>query len=246
MIHVWFRNFLFFKKTFFVSIFWTVIEPLMYLGALGYGFGRYVPPIEGLSFLDFYFPGLLCSTAMMVSYFESTYPNYTKLTYQKTFSTIMLTPLTYKDILLGEILWGATKGIIGVFGVLLISSFFGLFSWSYLLILPILFLLCLVFSAFGMIMISLAKNYDTFIFSTSGLIIPLSLISGTYFSLKDIPEFFRWLAYLFPLSHATQTVRGILYRGFDGMYLVHILVLVIYLVGLTYLADKLFKKKLIS
>ena len=104
MIHVWFRNFLFFKKTFFVSIFWTVIEPLMYLGALGYGFGRYVPPIEGLSFLDFYFPGLLCSTAMMVSYFESTYPNYTKLTYQKTFSTIMLTPLTYKDILLGEIL----------------------------------------------------------------------------------------------------------------------------------------------
>jgi hypothetical protein len=58
---------LFFKKTFFVTLFWTVIEPLIYLGAFGFGFGRYVPPIEGLPFIDFYYPGLLCSTAMMVA-----------------------------------------------------------------------------------------------------------------------------------------------------------------------------------
>lgn len=247
MIQVWLRNFLFFRKTFLVSLFWTVFEPLMYLAAFGYGFGRYIPPIEGLSFLDFYFPGLLCSTAMMVSYFESTYPNYTKLTYQKTFATMLLTPLTHRQILLGEVLWAASKGVLGVIGVMVVSSIFGLFNLKLFFILPIVFTLSLVFAAFGLIIVSIARNYDSFIFSTSGFIIPLSLISGTYFSLKDMPQLIQWLAYLFPLSHAVQLVRHIMQNKFEIITVgTHSLVLVVYAIGLVYLADYLFRRKMIS
>ncbi len=247
MIQVWLRNFLFFRRTFLVSLFWTVFEPLMYLAAFGFGFGRYIPPIEGLSFLDFYFPGLLCSTAMMVSYFESTYPNYTKLTYQKTFATMLLSPLTHRQILLGEVLWAASKGVLGVVGVMVVSSIFGLFNLKLFFILPILFTLSLIFAAFGLIIVSIARNYDSFIFSTSGFIIPLSLISGTYFSLKDMPQLIQWLAYLFPLSHAVQLVRHIMQNKFEIMTLgSHSLVLVIYAIGLVYLADYLFRRKMIS
>jgi lipooligosaccharide transport system permease protein len=247
VIQVWLRNFLFFRRTFLVSLFWTVFEPLMYLAAFGFGFGRYIPPIEGLSFLDFYFPGLLCSTAMMVSYFESTYPNYTKLTYQKTFATMLLSPLTHRQILLGEVLWAASKGVLGVVGVMVVSSIFGLFNLKLFFILPILFTLSLIFAAFGLIIVSIARNYDSFIFSTSGFIIPLSLISGTYFSLKDMPQLIQWLAYLFPLSHAVQLVRHIMQNKFEIMTLgSHSLVLVIYAIGLVYLADYLFRRKMIS
>jgi lipooligosaccharide transport system permease protein len=247
VIQVWLRNFLFFRKTFLVSLFWTVFEPLMYLAAFGYGFGRYIPPIEGLSFLDFYFPGLLCSTAMMVSYFESTYPNYTKLTYQKTFATMLLTPLTHRQILLGEVLWAASKGVLGVIGVMVVSSIFGLFNLKLFFILPIVFTLSLVFAAFGLIIVSIARNYDSFIFSTSGFIIPLSLISGTYFSLKDMPQLIQWLAYLFPLSHAVQLVRHIMQNKFEIITVgTHSLVLVVYAIGLVYLADYLFRRKMIS
>jgi lipooligosaccharide transport system permease protein len=149
MFKVWYRNFLFFRKTFFVTLFWTVLEPLMYLTALGYGFGQYVPPIENLSFIDFYFPGLLCTTAMFVSYFEATYPNYTKLSYQKTYFTMLLTPLTVSQILAGEVLWAATKGMIGVFGVAIVASAFGLFHFELFLTLPILFLLSLCWDVHG-------------------------------------------------------------------------------------------------
>lgn len=247
MIQVWLRNFLFFRKTFLVSLFWTVFEPLMYLAAFGFGFGRYIPPIEGLSFLDFYFPGLLCSTAMMVSYFESTYPNYTKLTYQKTFATMLLTPLTHRQILLGEVLWAASKGVLGVIGVMVVSSIFGLFNLKLFFILPIVFILSLIFAAFGLIIVSIARNYDSFIFSTSGFIIPLSLISGTYFSLKDMPQLIQWLAYLFPLSHAVQLVRHLIQGKFELMTVgIHLVVLIVYAVGLTYLADYLFRRKMIS
>ncbi len=247
MIQVWLRNFLYFRKTFVVSLFWTIFEPLMYLAAFGFGFGRYIPPIEGLSFIDFYFPGLLCSTAMMVCYFESTYPNFTKLTHQKTYATMMLTPLTSQNILLGEILWAATKGMIGVIGVMIVSVAFGLFSAKLVLILPVLFLLSLIFAAFGMIVVSVAKNYDSFVFSTSGFIIPLSLISGTYFSLKDVPQLVQWLAYAFPLSHAVQLVRHILNQKIEvGTDAVHFCVLVIYVFVLIFISNKLFSKKLVQ
>jgi lipooligosaccharide transport system permease protein len=246
VIEVWYRNLLFFKKTFFVSMFWTVLEPLMYLGAFGFGFGRYVPPIEGLDFLDFYFPGLLCTSAMYVAYFESTYPNYTKLTHQKTFATLLMTPLDSKAILRGEILWAATKGLFGICGVLVVASFFGLSNIHFLTVIPVLFLLALCFAAFGMIVVSLAKNYDSFVFSTSGFVIPLALISGTFFSLKDVPEMVGWVAYIFPLAHATAITRGLLYHEFQNIYLVHLGVLFISFFLLYFLAEKLFSKRLVS
>lgn len=247
MIQVWLRNFLFFKKTFLVSLFWTVFEPLMYLAAFGFGFGRYIPPIESLPFVDFYFPGLLCSSAMMVSYFESTYPNYTKLTHQKIFSTMLLTPLTHQQILMGEILWSATKGLLGASGVMLISVFFGLASFQFIFIMPILFLLSLIFAAFGMSIVSVAKNYDSFVFSTSGFIVPLSLISGTYFSLKDMPQLIQWLAYLFPLSHGVQLCRHLLYQKINFFTdSIHFLILLLYAGGLIFFANTLFRRKIVS
>lgn len=246
MIQVWLRNFLFFRKTFLISFFWTILEPLMYLGAIGFGLGRFVEQIENLSFVQFYYPGLLASTAMMVSYFESVYPNYTKLTYQKTYSMMLLTPLSEKQILLGEILWSGTKGFIGVCGVCFVSLFFGLFSVQIFYALPILFLTCLVFAAFGMVMICLAKSYDSFVISTSGIIIPMSLLSGTYFSIKDMPVFFKDLALLMPLTHGVNLTRDILFRSFTSTHLISIAVLLIYLVGLSMIAYRLFKKKLVQ
>ena len=246
MIQVWLRNFLFFRKTFLVSLFWTVLEPLMYLAAIGFGLGRFVDQIEGLTFIDFYYPGLLASTAMMISYFESTYPNYTKLTYQKTYAMMLLTPLNEKQILFGEILWAATKGFIAVCGVCFVSLFFGLFKLQILLTLPFLFLVCLVFAAFGMVVVSLAKNYDSFIFSTSGIIIPISLLSGTYFSIQDMPVFFKGLAYILPLSHGVSLTRDIIYRSLTLHSLVSILILLLYIYGLSWLAFRLFSKKLIN
>lgn len=246
MIQVWLRNFLFFRKTFLVSVFWTVLEPTMYLVAIGFGLGRFVEQIENLTFIEFYYPGLLASTAMMVSYFESTYPNYTKLVYQKTFSTMLLTPLSPHQILFGEILWGATKGFIGVCGVIFVSLFFGLFKAQILMTLPVLFLLCLVFSTFGLIMTATAKNYDSFIFSTSGLIIPMSLISGTYFSIENAPVLVKGLAQLLPLTHAVTLTRTLLYRKFETSDYISFIVLFIYVGVLMYLARKIFHKKLIS
>ncbi len=228
---VWQRNFFHFRKTWTVSLFWIVLEPLMYLGAIGYGLGSFVNNMGGHSFIDFYFPGLLCSTAMMVSFFEGTYSNYTKLTYQKLYATIMMAPLSPEEIIYGELLWSTSKGVFGVIGVVFVSFFFGLVdSWRILPDLLILTLTACLFSCAAMAVISYAKNYDSFIFATSGFIVPMSLISGTYFPIETLPTAIKIIAYALPLSHSIHAVRMILSDNINWTLGIHLIYL--FVVGL--------------
>ncbi|WP_413291981.1 ABC transporter permease [Bdellovibrio sp. HCB185ZH] len=227
-LKVWQRNFLYFKKTMMVSLFWIVLEPVIYLGAIGFGLGSFVNNMGGMSYIEYFFPALLCTTAMLVSFFEGTYGNYTKLTHQKTYATIMLTRVGPEEIVAGELMWAATKGFFGVIGVTIVAVFFGLIdSYKILLTLPVLFLIAALFSCIGMIFTSIARNYDSFIYSTSGLIVPMSLLSGTYFPLEQLPSGMRYLAYLFPLTHGVAAVRGILHDGNLVKIAVHILILLV-------------------
>ncbi len=225
---VWSRNFLYFKKTWLVSLFWIVLEPVVYLGAIGFGLGAFVNNMGGIPYIEFFFPALLSTTAMMVAFFEATYGNYTKLTHQKTYATIMLTRVGPEEIVAGELLWAASKGFFGVIGVTIVAMFFGLIdSYKIILALPILFLMSALFSCIGMVFTSFARNYDSFIYSTSGLIVPMSLLSGTYFPLEQLPSGLRYLSYLFPLTHGVAAVRGVLHDGTSWVVGVHILVLLL-------------------
>lgn len=245
-IRVWQRNFLHFKKTFSVSVFWTVLEPLMYLAGIGYGLGSYVNSINGVSYLDFFFPGLLCSTAMMVSFFEGTYGNYTRLSQQKIYSSIMLTQIGPAEIVFGELLWAASKGFFGICGVTLVASFFGLVdSYRIVFALLILFLLAWLFSCLAMIFTSMAKNYDSFIYATSGFILPMSLISGIYFPVEQLPSFLKIISYILPLTHGVAAVREVLTQGFTYTLLLHVCILILISYLLTNISLYKIRKKLL-
>jgi lipooligosaccharide transport system permease protein len=223
---VWSRNYLYFKKTWMVSVFWIVLEPVVYLGAIGFGLGAFVNNMGGLPYVEFFFPALLCTTAMFVAFFEGTYGNYTKLTHQKTYSTIMLTRIGPDEIVVGELLWAACKGFFGVVGVTVVATLFGLVdSWTILVALPVLFMLSWLFSCIGMLVTSIAKNYDSFIYSTSGLIVPMSLLSGTYFPLDQLPTTLRYIAYFFPLTHGVSAVRAIIAGNWSWWILLHVVLL---------------------
>lgn len=226
-LQVWSRNFLYFKKTWLVSVFWIVLEPAIYLGAMGLGLGAFVNNIHGKSYLEFFFPALLATTAMMVAFFEGTYGNYTKLTHQRTYATIMLTRVGPEEIVAGELLWAASKAFFGVIGVAVVASFFGIVDSRIFLALPILFILSALFSCIGMIITSVARNYDSFVYATSGFIVPMSLLSGTYFPLEQLPTGLRYVAYLLPLTHGVAAVREVLFVGLTGVVAVHTLILLL-------------------
>lgn len=244
---IWGRNFGLFRRGWLVSVFWIVLEPLFILGALGYGLGSYVSTINGKPYVDFFFPALLCNSSMFVAFFVSTYDNFSKLTFQKTYLTQILTPIEPVEIVLGEVLWGATKGTMSAIGVSVIALFFGLVDPvtllpSYLII----FLSAAVFSAMGMIVTTMVRNYDQIIYPSSGLIIPMSLFCGTFFPVEGLPFGIKHLIYLMPLTHSVSAVRTLQLEGFQWSVLINAGILLVLLVILIKVAIKRLTKKLLN
>lgn len=246
-LRIWKRNYIHFRKTISVSLFWTILEPLMYLAGIGYGLGAYIDNINGLSYLDFFFPGLLCSTGMIVSFFEGTYGNYSRMVQQKIYNAIMLTPIGPGEIVFGELLWATSKGFFGVLGVTLVSSFFGLVDL--LRIFPallIILVMCWLFSCLALIFTSMAKSFDSFVFATSGFILPMSLISGIYYPLDQLPSFFKMFSWFLPLTHGVLAVREVLNQGMSLTVLMHFIILLVASYFLTNLALYRIRTKLLK
>ena len=63
---------------------------------------------------------------MYGSFFETSYSSFVRMFYQKIWDAMTATPLTLGDILLGEVLWGATRGMVGAVAVLAVVVAFGL------------------------------------------------------------------------------------------------------------------------
>lgn len=245
--NVWRRNFLYFRYTFWTAMSWIFVEPLLYLFALGYGLGNFIPQIEGVSYAVFIAPAMLATTSMFVGFFEGTYGTYTKLSRQNTFHTIIMTPIGPDEIVLGEIGWAAAKGMLSVVAVGIVVVALGLVQLAALL--PCILVLALmgwVFASIGVFLASVAKSYETFTYLTSGFITPMSLFCGTYFPLEQLPKPVQMLAQLLPLTHGLAAVRTLIRGDIDPSIFLNIGYLLFLGVLFTNLAAAKMHKKLIS
>ncbi len=210
---VWNRDFFYYKKYFMQAVFWNFTEPLLSIVAFGFGLGYFVGKIDGVPYMLFLAPAILATTAMQGAVFEATYSSFTKLRIQKTYETIMMTPVSVEDVVAGEIFWAATKSffsVLGVFVVLLVLGFVP--HWEALFTLPVLLLLCWCMSAMSMVVTSHARDYDSFTYYFSLLVTPMGLLTGTYFPLDRFPHWAQVAAWFLPLTHGVVVARD-LYLG---------------------------------
>ncbi|MBK9293556.1 MAG: ABC transporter permease [Oligoflexia bacterium] len=224
---VWYRNFFYFKKYLMASIFWTFTEPFLYIVAFGYGLGFFVGEIEGVPYLLFFAPAILCTTALQGAVFEATYSSFTKLRVQKTFETIMMTPVSIEEVVAGEIFWAASKSFFGVIGVMVVLMVLGLVQTPLAFFsLPFLVILCWTMSAISMVVTSFARDYDSFTYYFSLIITPMSLLSGTFFPLSHFPPWAQAVAHGLPLTHAVIVTRALFLNKWEYTYWIHVVVLI--------------------
>jgi lipooligosaccharide transport system permease protein len=120
------------------------------------------PSLVGIQFLA---PGIISSAAMYSAVFECTFGTYTRLEPQKTFDSILMTPVMVDDITAAEILWGATKATMTAFAILIVmlAMPFDLVQSYGAIFVPLVgFLVGLMFSAIAVLYTSYAPSYDFF------------------------------------------------------------------------------------
>jgi lipooligosaccharide transport system permease protein len=206
---VWRRNFDVFMKTWHVNFLPSLIEPILYLLAFGFGLGTFVTNIEGISYIQWIAPGLVAITVMYGAFFECTYGSFVRMYFQRTFDAIIATPINVEEVIAGELLWGATRATFNSAIVLAVVAAFGLISTPWFLaVLPVAFFGGLLFAALGMCFTALAPNIDFFNYPTFLLITPMFLISNTFIPLASFPGQLQTIALaVLPLTHVADLSR---------------------------------------
>ncbi len=223
---VWRRNFLVWRKLAAASVLGNFGEPLLYLLALGFGLGGLVGTVDGLPYITFLASGIVCSSAMTTASFEATYSAYTRMEPQRTWDAILTTPLEVRDVVLGEVLWAATKSLFNSGAILVVAIALGATSGpAALLAMPVAMLTGFCFASLAMLVTARARSYEFFMYYQTLLITPMLLLSGVFFPLSRMPEALQTAAHVLPLVHAVALVRPLMTGAESNTPVLHVVVL---------------------
>jgi lipooligosaccharide transport system permease protein len=244
---VWRRNFLVWRKLFGPSLLFNFGEPLLYLLGLGYGLGRFVGEVEGMAYITFLATGLLASSSMNTSTFEGLYSVYTRMVPQQTYDGMLATPVDVDDIVLGEMLWCATKGLISSTAILLVALGLGaLHGWQSLLCLPAFYLTGLCFAGPALVTSAVSRSYDFFAYYVTLIITPMYIFGGVFYPVTNLPAAAQSLVNLLPLTHAVALIRPLAAGRMPAEFALHVVVLSAYALIGFYLAVVLIRRRLIQ
>ena len=219
---VWRRNFDVFMKTIKVNILPSLLEPIIYLAAFGFGLGGFIPNINGKPYINFLAPALVAIAIMNGSFFECTFASYVRMYFQKTFDAIVATPVSVEEVVAGELLWGATRSMINATIVLAVIALFGLVtSPLFLLVVPIAFFGGLLFASIAMCFTAIAPNIDFFNYPSFLFITPMLFLAGTFFPLTSptLPSAAQVIAMaILPLTHIVNVTRWITTSSVESIF----------------------------
>jgi lipooligosaccharide transport system permease protein len=246
-IPVWRRNLLVWRKLAIASVLGNIADPLLYMLALGYGIGSFVPEVGGMKYIAFIGTGMVCQSAMFTSSFEAMYSAFSRMHVQRTWEAIINAPLSLDDVMLAEWIWAATKSVMSVIAILAVVLVLGFgHSWLALWVLPLGFIVGLTFGAFGLVMNSLAPGYDFFTYFFTLVLTPMLLLSGVFFPVDQMPVALQGVAKTLPLSHAIDIARPLLLGRIPNDIPLHIAVLLAYAFAAYYVALVLTRRRLLK
>ena len=209
-------------------------EPLIYLYAMGVGLATLVDQnlgaeAGGVGYLVFVAPALLCSAALTTATIEFSYPVLLGYKWNPTFSGMHAGPISPGQIVDGfviSVVLRLAATVVVYYGFMLL---FGAVPS------PTGWLAIVIATLTGMAFGTLLMAYASTIRDDTGqlamverlVVLPLTLFSGTFFPLSELPWFLQWIGWISPLWHGTELARVATFGYPEPIWLtiVHVVVL---------------------
>ena len=243
---VWYRNYMVWKKLAIPSMIGNLADPMIYLFGLGLGLGLLVGEVHGVSYIAFLAAGTTASSVMMSASFESMYSAFSRMHVQRTWEAIMHAPLTLGDVVLGEILWAASKAVLSGVAIMLVAGALGYAQFpGALAALPVIVLAGIAFASLAMIVTALAPSYDFFMFYQTLVMTPMLLLSGVFFPLEQLPAGAQAATQVLPLAHAVALIRPLMLGRPVEHGGLHLAVLAVYAVAALLVALVLLRRRML-
>jgi lipooligosaccharide transport system permease protein len=205
-----------YRRTWRGSVVTAFLEPLFYVVAMGVLLGQYVDGAGGgtndalgVRYLDFVAPGLLAATAMQFAGTEAMWPVLGALRWDRTYYSMIATPLRVRDIVAGHLTSLAVRTLVVCAVFVLVMAPFGVFAtWSGAL-------LTIAFAALTAVAIAAAiyafsvriRSESSFAMLYRLVVFPMFLFSGAFFPVSNLPDGLECFARVLPLWHGVELSR---------------------------------------
>jgi lipooligosaccharide transport system permease protein len=244
---VWFRHVRVYSKNLISNALPPFLEPLIFLVGLGLGLSRYIGVMEGLPYVEYLASGLMMTAAMFTAAFECSFGTYIRLEFDKVYDGMLGAPITADNLLVGEILWAGTKGLVFSLSVLIIVGVFGIRPVGQMLLAPLVgFLTGTMFGALGFLVTSWVSNINQFNFFFSGFISPMFFFSGVVFPVDNLPAVVRPISEALPLTHPVRVTRAFSTGEFDPILWWDLAYMVLLTIGVGAWSIRRLRRKLVQ
>lgn len=185
-------------------------QPLLFLVALGLGFGPIFQKAGGGDYIQFLVPGVIAMSILFTSVFTGV-----EIIWDRQFGFLketLVAPVSRLTIMAGRTLGGATVAMFQGCVVLALATLFG-FRFNPLMIFPTLLfmlLIALLFTALGTSIGSILEDMQGFQLIMNFLLMPLFFLSGALFPLDGLPSALTVIASIDPLSYGVDGLRAAL------------------------------------
>ena len=186
-------------------------QPILFLIALGFGFGPIYKAAGGGNYIQFIAPGIIAMTALFSGMFSGM-----EVVWDKQFGFLketLVAPVSRISIMVGKTLGGATVALMQGVLVFIVCLVVG-FRPTSLIMIPLtiifLFLVAFLFTALATAIASKLEDMQAFPIIMNFLIMPLFFLSGALFPLNNLPNAFQIITRLNPLSYGVDAIRGTL------------------------------------
>ncbi|MFH0978208.1 MAG: ABC transporter permease [Candidatus Woesearchaeota archaeon] len=193
----------------------SLAQPLLFLLALGFGFGPIFAKAGQGNYLQFLAPGIIAMSILFSSVFTGI-----EVIWDRQFGFLketLVAPVSRVKIMLGRTLGGATVSVMQGIVVLVIATIAGFRPNLAMLPLSFLFmaLIAVLFTALGTAIACMLEDMQGFQLIVNFIIMPLFFLSGALFPFEGLPKAIDVVAKLNPLSYGVDGLRGALTGTFS-------------------------------
>jgi len=188
----------------------SIGQPILFLVALGFGFGPVFAKAGEGNYLAFLSPGIIAMSILFTAVFTGI-----EIIWDRQFGFLketLVAPVSRLEIMIGRTLGGATVALLQGLIVLAITIPLGFRPHILTLPLAILFmiLIALFFTGFGTAIASFLEDMQGFQLIMNFIIMPVFFLSGALFPADGLPPALKGILIINPLAYGIDGLRGAL------------------------------------
>ncbi len=195
----------------------TIARPVIWLAFVGVGLSRLVPTGGDITYLQFFFPGVVAMTILFSAIFSAI-----SIIWDKEFGymkEILVAPVSRSSISIGKAVSGSVVSTAQATVVLLLFPFVGLHLQvgQVLLAVALSGLLSFCLASLGILIATFYESFESFSIIMNFIVMPMFFLSGAMYPIKQLPPLLAAMARMNPLTYGVDALKNVLLPGTDVM-----------------------------